>query len=132
MFAVLLATLAACTAGGDSAADSAAPETPTITFLSPADGDTVTAGDVPFSVIVEHFALVDLAKDNEGEPEGYIGVSVDGTEVLQTSETTFDLALGTEGAVTVEAELFFSDGDGLDEAFGETISASISLTVAAL
>jgi hypothetical protein len=128
---LLLAALGACTDGGASSQDTAATEMPTITFLSPTTGDSVTAGDVPFSVIVEHFALVALAKDNEGEPEGYIGVRVDGAEVLQTAETNFSLTLTTEGPVTVEAELFFSDGDGLEESFGESVSVSLELTVAA-
>ncbi|MFZ5480820.1 MAG: hypothetical protein ACOZNI_28935 [Myxococcota bacterium] len=106
-------TLSACSGAGDSTEEI----DPTISFLSPADGDEVTVGEVACSVVVENFTLADLAKHSEGEaPEGYIGVRVDGTEVLQTSETNFDLTLDAAGAVTVEAELFYGDdGDSLDE-----------------
>lgn len=129
MIATFIVWLFACTATGDSAADSAAPVPPTITFLSPADGESVSAGAVTFSVIVDDFTLVDLAKDAGGVPEGYIGVRVDGEEVLQTGETNFSLQLDTGGQTVVEAELFFSDGDGMDEAFGAAVSASVGLTV---
>jgi hypothetical protein len=122
MFLSLLMILA-CTAGDDTAADVDS----TIAFLSPDDGATVAIGDVDFSVVVENFGLVDLAKHGEeATPEGYIGVSVGGVEVLQTSDTQFTLTLDAAGTVTVEAELFHGDdGDPLDE----RAVASLSLTV---
>jgi hypothetical protein len=124
----LFAALSACTVDDDSAET----EVPSIEFLAPTPDEVLPVGDVAFSVIVEHFLLVDVAKDNAGEPEGYIGVRVDGTEVLQTGATTFDLTLADAGTFEVEAELFFTDGDTLDEAFGEPVSAAISVTVGTL
>lgn len=98
---------------------------PTLTFLDPIDGDTVPVGEKTVSVIVENFALVDPAKHNEGEAEGYITVRLNGTEVLQTGATQFPVTFDTAGSATLEGELFFSDGDALDPA----VVTSISLTV---
>lgn len=115
--------LVACATPDDSAIDADA----TIVFLSPEEGAAVAIGDVDFSVVVENFTLVDLAKHTEGESaEGYIGVSVDGVESLQTSATQFALTLDVAGEVKVEAELFYGDdGDPLDE----PAVASLTLTV---
>lgn len=118
-----LIALFACAASDDSSTDADA----TIEFLSPEDGSTVAIGDVDFSVVVENFALVDLAKHTEGESaEGYIGVSIDGVEAVQTSDTQFTLTLATAGTFAVDAELFYGDdGDALDE----PAVASLTLTV---
>ncbi|MDP2316279.1 MAG: hypothetical protein Q8P41_25500 [Pseudomonadota bacterium] len=120
MFLPLL--LLACDAEPE---ETAAPEPATIVFLSPTDGATVPGGDVDFSVLVENFTLVDLAKHGgESVPEGYIAVRVDGAEVLQARATQFTIAL-EPGAVDVEAELTYEDGDSLDE----PAIATLSLTV---
>lgn len=117
----LLAGLLACTGGEphDTAAAS------TISFLEPVDGDMVSAGDVAVSVLVEGFSLHAPAKHNEGEPEGYITVTVDGAEVLTTAETQFTVTLADAGSHTIGAELTFADGDPLSPA----VSAEITVTV---
>lgn len=117
---VLLTTILACGAHDKAEEDADA----TIAFLSPEDGATVAVGDVDFSVLVENFALVDPAKHGgEEEPEGYIGLSVDGVEVLQSGETQFTLTLEEAGERTIEAELFYAnDGDPLDEPATATLS----------
>lgn len=104
-----LALLAlACTGDKDSAADTG-PQ-PAVTFLDPLDGGTVTAGDVQLSLIVENFTLTDPAKHNEGTPEGYLSITVDGGEVVQTASTQITITLAA-GAHTVGAGLFYADGD---------------------
>lgn len=115
--------LAACTGDADTAADANA----TITFLSPVDGDEVPIGDLACSVVVENFLLTDPAKHGgEEEPEGYIGVSVNGTGVLQSAATTFTITLDTAGAVELTAELFYAnDGDSLDEPTVATVSLTV-------
>ncbi len=120
----LLLLLTACTGETDTAAD----VEPTIAFLSPAEGDTVSIGDLACAVVVEKFLLTDPAKHGgEEEPEGYIGVRVDGVEVLQSSTTNFTIPLDTAGVVELTAELFYAnDGDPLDE----PAVATVSLTVA--
>lgn len=119
---MLLHLLTACTDAPDTATDA----DPTIAFLLPAAGATVSAGSVDFSVVVENFTLVDLAKHSEGEtPEGYIALSVAGAEALQTGATAFSLLLDTAGVVEVTAELMYTDGDPLDE----PASAVVALTV---
>ena len=59
-------------------------------------------------------------------PEGYIGVRVDGGEVLQTGATQFTLALGTVGDVEIEAELFYGDDE---EPLDEPAVATLAITV---
>ena len=84
---MLLLTLLACD-GGD---DSVALETPTVSFLSPEDGGSVPVGDLQLSLVVEHFALHDPAKHNEGEPEGFVRLAwTDGavSDQLDTGSTT--------------------------------------------
>ena len=102
-------TLLACTTtdSGEKEEELAAP---TIAWLDPADGASVTAGDVSASVVVENFSLEEPAKHNDGTPIGYISVMVDDVEVLTTGSTTFTLTLAA-GAHTLAAQLYFSDGD---------------------
>lgn len=122
--------LSACAASTD--AEAAEVETPTVTFVSPHDGDTVPAGEVAVSIAVAHFLLSDPGKHNEGEAEGYLQVGwTDGTDAdsVQTGETTPTLPIGTPGSWTLTADLFFADGDGMDEAFSDFAPASITITV---
>jgi hypothetical protein len=87
-------------------------DAPTIEWLVPSEGDTVTAGDVACSTIVDGFTLEDHAKHNEGAPEGYMSVSVDGAEALAGSETNFTVTLAA-GAHDLTAALFYADGDAV-------------------
>lgn len=138
ILALLFACTTAATDSADSAEETVAP--PLVDWLSPAEGDTVASGtDLPCSIVVDAFTLQDPAKHNEGAPIGHVRVSVDGTEALQTGGTTFTLNL-TPGAHTLEAALFFADGDEVsanadrlcDEDDSDTtcapVSASISVT----
>ena len=111
---------------------------PTVQWLSPADGATIAAGTTAASVVVDDFTLESPAKHNEGAPIGYLAISIDGTEVLTTGETTFDLTMDP-GAYTLEAALYFVDGDevtALDGSLCEEdaegcapVAASVSITV---
>jgi hypothetical protein len=83
---------------------------PSVAWLSPVDGETVAAGDVACSVLVEGFTLIDPAKHNEGTPEGYLQVSVDASEEMVTASTTFTLPLEA-GAHSLGVGLLYSDGD---------------------
>ena len=113
----LLTALSGCTSGKDSGHEEEEEgAAPAITLLDPLDGDTVPAGDVGLSFIVENFTLIDPAKHNEGTPEGYISVTVDGAEVLQTASTQVTVTLAA-GAHTVGGVLRYEDGD---EAGAET------------
>lgn len=106
---VLFLLLFACNKGGDTG--EAAPA-PTVEWLSPIEGDSLTAGPQAASLLVERFSLVDPAKHSEGEAgaAGYVGVSVDGAEVLLTGSTTFELEL-VAGAHELTATLYYDDGD---------------------
>jgi hypothetical protein len=89
--------------------------TPSVSFLSPEDGDEVPVGGVGVSVIVEHFDLVPEAlQHNEGEPQGHLLVALDGEEVLRTGSTTFTVAILDAGPATISAELVYDDGDPLE------------------
>ena len=110
---LLFLGLLACS-GGD---DTAAAEAPTVSWLEPADAGSVTAGTVACSLVVEHFTLEDPAMHSEGGAEGYVAVSVDGTVVTETSQTTFDVELAA-GAHTLDAQLFYVDGDEVRVADG--------------
>ncbi len=107
MLTVLL-TLLAC----------AAEETvvPALSFVTPREGDVVTAGDaVPVSLLVEDFGLESPAKHNEGTPEGYVLLRVDGVDAETMADTQTEVVLAA-GAHTLEAELFYLDGDPLEPA----------------
>lgn len=95
-------------------ADDTAVATPTIAFLSPADGATVAVGDVAVSLVVDDFILVDVAKHGEGTPQGYISVTLDGAEVLQSSVAQFTVTVDAAGEHILGAELYYEDGDALE------------------
>ena len=126
----ILAILAACS--GAEKGDSATAATPTVEFVSPADGATVPVGDVALSIAVTNFLLTDPAKHNDGEPEGYLQVDwSDGTtpDSVQTASTTPTIRIATAGSWTLTAGLYFADGDGMDESFDDFVPASITITV---
>ena len=81
---------------------------------------------VQLSLLVEGFALVDPAKHNEGQPEGFLRLAVNGADTLDTAQTTPTLSLAA-GATILDAELLYSDGDSLEPA----VTASLSLDVVA-
>jgi hypothetical protein len=125
---MLLALLVACTSSGD---DSVTPETPTISFLQPTDGATVAVGKLALSIVVEHFALHDPSKHNEGEPEGYVEVAwTDGNaaDSMTTASTTPTIELPTAGSWTISAELYFADGDEISETFEDYVPAAVAVT----
>ena len=97
---------------GDKDSEEVSPA-PTISWLSPADGDSIAVADaanLACAVIVDHFTLQDPAKHNEGQPIGYVLVSVDDTEVLQSGSTNFNLTLEA-GSHSLSAQLLYGDGD---------------------
>ena len=110
----------ACTSGSkDSEAEGPAAS---IQFLVPLEGEQVDVGDAAFAAVVENFSLVDPAKHNEGTATGYIQVRLDGADVLQTGSTNFTVSIGSAGDHTVEAELYYEDGDALDPAVKATVN----------
>jgi hypothetical protein len=82
-------------------------------FLSPRDGDSVPAGVVDVSLLVENFVLV-APKENMGTPVGFLVVSVDDEAPWVAHDTVFALSLETPGAVTLSAALIYADGAPLD------------------
>lgn len=130
---MLFLVLLACSGETESEAVPAA----TLAWLTPADGDTVTAGDVSCSLVADGFTLSDPAKHNDGVPVGYIEISVDDEVVLQTGTTTPTISLDA-GEHTLSAQLFLADGDevltdgtntcGEDDGACAPVIASISVT----
>jgi hypothetical protein len=115
----------------DSGDDSVPLETPTVSFLEPADDATVAVGDLNLSIVVEHFALHDPAKHNEGEPEGFVRVEwTDGTasDQLDTGSTTPTIDLPSAGSWTITASLYYSDGDEITEQFPDYAPAEVTVT----
>jgi len=104
--------------------DTDATAAPTLAFVAPPDGAVVTADTaVAVSLLVEDFGLESPAKHNEGMPEGYVVLRVDGVDA-ETMATTQTEVLLAAGAHTLEAELFYVDGDALQPA----VVASVGVT----
>ncbi len=118
-------------------------ETPILEISSPAQGATVAAGDVDFSVVVEHFELVtpEVARvvpfdptawlpiasayaHGDGASQGWLSVSLDGSEVMTLGETQGTLSAVAAGAHELSIELTHEDGDPMDPA----VEASVSFT----
>lgn len=88
---------------------------PSIAFLSPADGAELVLGENDASVVVENFILVDPAKHGGLVAQlGWIAVTVDGADQGVTGSTNFTFALDAAGEHTIEAALLHEDGDELD------------------
>jgi hypothetical protein len=111
---------------------------PSLSWLSPRDGESVAIGNLSCALIIESFSLVDPAKHNEGAPIGYVAVARDGIDILDVGSTTFDLNLDA-GDHTLGATLYYADydkvsvKDGLlcdeDEDGCAPVEASIAVTV---
>ena len=100
---------------------------PTITFLSPSEGDQVEVGDVPVSVVVENFTMTEPKhSDLEGLAAGYAAISLDGGDPTNIGSTTFTVAIDAAGEHTLDAELLYEDGDALE------VSATATVTFTAV
>lgn len=98
----------------DSAIDSAEvdPAIISVQWLSPVDGAEVSAGDVSCALIVEGFTMTSAAKHNDGAPEGYVRLTVDGSEAKLVASTNFSLPLDA-GFHALGAQLYYGDGDAV-------------------
>ena len=85
---------------------------PSLSWLSPSDGESVAIGSLSCALIIESFSLVDPSKHNEGAPIGFVSITVDGNDTLEVGSTTFDLTLEA-GAHTLGATLYYADGDAV-------------------
>ena len=104
----MLLVLLACNGDkNDSAA--AEVEPPTIAWVTPKDTSMVTAGTVEASIAVDYFMLVDPAKHNDGEPTGYVEISLDGKKVKDVGEPNFTVSI-PKGPHELEAALYYEDG----------------------
>jgi hypothetical protein len=115
----------------DKGDDSVALETPTISFLEPADKAKVAVGDVQLSIVVDYFTLHDPAKHNEGQPEGYIELTwSNGTasDTLDTGSTTPTINIPSAGTWTITGALYYADGDEITEQFADYVPAEVTVT----
>lgn len=141
---LLLALAAGC--ANDKAADTSS-SAPTVSFLSPAEGEELSDSAAQVSLLIENFTLtapaasaagpqwpllllpggVARAHSEEGvTPEGYCTLSLDGTPVVDLSETQHTLNGLAGGEHTLGAQLYYADGDPLDE----PATAEVTFTVA--
>lgn len=141
---LLILSVSGCDGDKDSASS------PSLTFLSPAGGETVTTDTVDVSIVVEDFALVEpedasarlpaarilplalmsvgTAWAHEGTEtlEGFCRLTLDGAEVADMVGTQHDLSGLTDGEHTLEGELLYPDADPLDP----PVNASVKFMVA--
>jgi hypothetical protein len=113
-------TLLACGGATDEAA-------PTLTFLAPADGEVVAAGDVAVSLVVEGVTLTEPTATarldptawlpvgvawahGEGAEEGFVRLTLDGVDVGDVGTTQWTLPGVTAGAHTLTGAILFADG----------------------
>lgn len=127
---LLLPLLLAC--ADDTSHDSAAASrTPTITFVSPTEGESIPEGSVGVSIAVNQFVLVDVSKHSENGAEGVIRfTSAQGRiwDTFDTGATTFTIPL-TLGDAQLTAELRYEDGDEITEDFPDYTPATIGVIV---
>ena len=103
---MLLVLLLAC-AGEEKEEPAAAP---TVEWLVPQEGATVSAGDLSTALIVENLTLEEPLLHNEGEPIGYLSISLDGALVLETGDTNPVITV-LAGEHLLSAALYYTDGD---------------------
>ena len=120
---IMLLTLA-CAHKDHPAEDSGAEATATVSFLSPVEEELVVLGDNTASLLVEGFTLVDVDRHNEGTPEGFVRLSLDGVTLIESGLTQLPYTLTEAGEHTLTAELLYSDGDALEP----PVSASVTIT----
>jgi hypothetical protein len=142
---LLLVLLAGC--ANDKAADTSS-TAPSVSFLSPTDGEELADSEVQVSLLIENFTLttpaakasgpqwpllllpggVAWAHSEEGEtPEGYCALTLDGTPVVNLSETQHTLGGLAGGEHTLGAQLYYADGDPLDEPATAEVTFSVAV-----
>lgn len=125
--------LAACSGG-----EEAAPP-PTLEILAPADGASVTAGEVAVSVVVTDFVLVEpgtqarrfdptgwlplssaYAHGDEAAARGWLALTLDDVEVGTLGDTQGALTDVLVGSHVLSVELIHEDGDPVEPAVRAT------------
>jgi len=116
---------------------------PTVTIVAPANGAVLPAGNAVMQIDVTDFDLVapeegsaalslpvwwapSIARAHEpsDEPEGFVRVSVDGVQKLDTIVLDFTLEDIPSGAHQIEVELFYPDGDPFYPAVTDEITVT--------
>ena len=142
----LWATTALLLLTGCPAEEEPLAETPTIAILSPADGATLSAGEVSVTLVVEHLilgesdtasaqkpwrfpSLISTAWAHFGEdtPTGFVALSLDGLRIAELEETNTTLQDVGAGEHELSVELFLDDGSPFDPPI--TASASFEAIV---
>lgn len=120
------------------------PDAPTVTIVSPENGAILPSGQAFVRVDVTDFPLVapeeesaslslpvwwapSLARahDPSQAPEGFVRVSIDGVDKLDTIVLDFTLSDIPSGAHRIEVELLYPDGDPLFPAVTDEITVTV-------
>lgn len=137
-YAFLALTLLACAGDTDEPA-----LIPHLEFVAPQDGETVAAGDVQVSLSVEHFAFTEPTfstrfdptlllpvasawahgEGEHGEPAGFVQLRLDGVVVADLTSTQHTLTDVAAGPHTLDAALYYADGDDLGVTAAVTFTA---------
>ena len=115
-------------------------------ILSPIEGATLTAGDVPVTLVVEHLILGESdtataqkswrfpslistawAHFDADTPTGFVTLSLDGLRIAELEGTNTTLEEVSAGEHNLTAELFLDDGSPFDPPI--TASASFEAVV---
>ncbi len=118
-------------------------EAPTLTILSPAEGDTVAVGEVQVSVIVENFELfvpgtarlvpfdpttwlspAAWAHGDEASTRGWISMTLDDDDASVLGATQGSLSNVMAGSHALTLQLIHEDGDPVEPAVAATVTFS--------
>lgn len=123
--ALLSVLLAACTgAPGDDTAGA-----PSLTLLSPADGDVVCGDPLHVVTAVENFRLTNDTVEDPPPDLGHLHVYLNGQEVAQSDVETIDVSGVADGEWQLSLDISHADHSALDPYVGVFIYITVDHTL---
>lgn len=118
---VLLALLACTGDGGDTATSGA----PTLTLVSPEDGDFVCGTPLVVVTELENFRLTNETIEDPPPDLGHMHVYLNGQEVAQTDDTTVEINDVADAEYQLTVDIAHADHTALDPYVGVTIYVTV-------
>lgn len=118
----LILALLACTGDGG---DTATSDAPSLTLVSPEDGDIVCGTPLVVVTELENFRLTNETIEDPPPDLGHMHVYLNGQEVAQTDDTTVEINDVADAEYQLTVDIAHADHTALDPYVGVTIYVTV-------
>ena len=123
--ALLLALILSGCAGSPADDTSSTSGDPTLTLISPSDGDTVCGSPLEVLADVQNFTLTNETIEDPPPNTGHMHVYLNGQEVAQSDQETVEITDVADGEWQLGLDLALADHSALEPYVGVTIYITV-------